>query len=136
MNFIHEMIGTKSFDANKSVTYYRESDGDDHHYFYQLLLIMCIVYRRAVHVSVYDKNFDDQVRPTVVPDDVIQPGSDKYWSPHPQTGVFGPAAEHSQVAGGERSFYSSAAANGGEDSVLEQKAFFRPLEDLEKPIEL
>ncbi|KAE9464646.1 hypothetical protein RHGRI_008806 [Rhododendron griersonianum] len=92
--------------------------------------------RRAVHFSVYDKNFDDQVRPTVVPDDVIQPGSDKYWSPHPQTGVFGPAAEHSQVAGGERSFYSSAAANGGEDSVLEQKAFFRPLEDLEKPIEL
>ncbi|XP_058206365.1 late embryogenesis abundant protein At5g17165-like [Rhododendron vialii] len=92
--------------------------------------------RRAVHVSVYDKNFDDQVRPSIVPDDVIQPGSDKYWSPHPQTGVFGPAAEHSQVAGGERSFHLSAAANGGEDSVLEQKAFFRPLEDLEKPIEL
>ncbi|KAI8565206.1 hypothetical protein RHMOL_Rhmol03G0242200 [Rhododendron molle] len=89
--------------------------------------------RRAVHFSVYDKNFDDQVRPTVVPDDVIQPGSDKYWSPHPQTGVFGPAAEHSQVAG---TFHLSAAANGGEESVLEQKAFFRPLEDLEKPIEL
>ncbi|XP_057462822.1 late embryogenesis abundant protein At5g17165-like [Actinidia eriantha] len=86
--------------------------------------------RRAVHVSVYDKNVDDQVRPTVVPDHVIQPGSDKYWAPHPQTGVFGPATEHSQVAGGELS-----SSNGREDSVLEQKAFFRPLEDLEKPTE-
>ncbi|KAH7854685.1 hypothetical protein Vadar_016778 [Vaccinium darrowii] len=92
--------------------------------------------RRAVHVSVYDKNVDDQVRPTVVPDDVIQPGSDKYWSPDPQTGVFGPAAEHNQVAGGERSSFHSSAANGGEHSVLEEKAFFRSLEDLEKPIEL
>ncbi|PSS32915.1 Alanine--tRNA ligase [Actinidia chinensis var. chinensis] len=89
--------------------------------------------RRAVHVSVYDKNVDDQVRPTVVPDHVIQLGSDKYWSPHPQTGVFGPATEHSPDAGGERGFHLSA--NGREDSVLEQKAFFRPLEDLEKPIQ-
>ncbi|KAL6956682.1 hypothetical protein U1Q18_004844 [Sarracenia purpurea var. burkii] len=87
--------------------------------------------RRAVHVSVYDKNVDDQVRPTIVPDHVIQTGSTEYWAPHPQTGVFGPAAEHSPVGGGERSFYSSA--DGPEDSVLEQKAFFRPLENLEKP---
>ena len=84
-------------------------------------------------MSVYDKNVDDQVCPTVVPDHVIQPGSDKYWSPHPQTGVFGPATEHSPVAGVERGFHLSA--NGCVDSVLEQKAFFRPLEDLEKPTE-
>ncbi|KAI8540572.1 hypothetical protein RHMOL_Rhmol09G0273600 [Rhododendron molle] len=86
--------------------------------------------RRAVHVSVYDKNVDDQVRPTVVPDEVIEPQSDKYWAPHPQTGVFGPDTGNDLAPGGE-----SSAVNGGEDSVLEQKAFFRPLEDLEKPME-
>ncbi|KAA8533495.1 hypothetical protein F0562_031071 [Nyssa sinensis] len=88
-----------------------------------------VTHRRAVHVSVYDKNPDDQVRPTVVPDDIIQPQSDKYWEPHPKTGVFGPATEHNHSAGSERGLH----ANGGEESVLEQKAFFRPLEDLEKP---
>ncbi|XP_059624984.1 late embryogenesis abundant protein At5g17165-like [Cornus florida] len=86
--------------------------------------------RRSVHVSVYDKNPDDHVRPTVVPDHVIHSQSDKYWAPHPQTGVFGPTAEHNLAAGGG---FRSLPANGGEDSVLEQKAFFRSLEDLEKP---
>ncbi|KAL7162970.1 hypothetical protein ACSBR2_039135 [Camellia fascicularis] len=83
--------------------------------------------KRAVHGSVYDKNLDEQVRPTVVPDDVIKPQSDKCWAPHPQTGVFGPATEQNPAAG----FHSTV--NGGEDLVLEQKAFFRPLEDLDKP---
>ncbi|CAK9187739.1 unnamed protein product [Ilex paraguariensis] len=84
--------------------------------------------RRAVHVSVYDKNPDgDQVHPTVVPDEVIQPQSDKYWAPHPKTGIFGPVTE-----GGERSFPSSPAS-ANDDSALEQQAFFRPMEDLEKP---
>ncbi|GMY06458.1 late embryogenesis abundant protein At5g17165 [Fagus crenata] len=84
--------------------------------------------RRAAHTSVYDKNLDDHTPPNVVPDHVIPPHSDKYWEPHPKTGVFGPPAGQS-TAGGERT------ANGGEDSVLEQKAWFRPtgLEDLEKP---
>lgn len=86
--------------------------------------------RRGVHVSMYDKNVDEQVRPTVVPDEVIEPQSDKYWAPHPQTGVFGPDTGNNPAPGGE-----SSAVNGGEESVLEQKAFFRPLEDLEKPIE-
>lgn len=83
-----------------------------------------------MHVSAYDKNVDDQVRPTVVPDEVIEPQSDKYWAPHPQTGVFGPDTGNDPAPGG-----GSSAVNGGEDSVLEQKAFFRPLEDLEKPVE-
>ncbi|KAM7463583.1 hypothetical protein LguiA_031704 [Lonicera macranthoides] len=86
--------------------------------------------RRAVHVSVYDKNLDDQVRPTVVPDEVIQPLSDKYWAPNPQTGIFGPATDQNQADGG---FHSVRANASTEDSVLEQKAFFRPLEDLDKP---
>ena len=48
---------------------------------------------RSAHFSIYDKNPDDQLPPGVVPDELIQPQSDKYWAPHPQTGVFGPAAE-------------------------------------------
>ncbi|CAK9172486.1 unnamed protein product [Ilex paraguariensis] len=83
--------------------------------------------RRAVHVSVYDKNPDDQIHSTVVPDEVIEPQSDKYWAPHPKTGVFGPATD-----GGERAFHTSHVV-ASEGSVLEQKAFFRSLEDLEKP---
>ncbi|KMT16739.1 hypothetical protein BVRB_3g050220 [Beta vulgaris subsp. vulgaris] len=88
------------------------------------------VFRRSLHASVYDKNVDDHVRPVVVPDDVIQLNSDKYWAPNPSTGVFGPAAE--QGAGVDRGFHASPS-NSGNESVLEQKAFFRPLEDLDKP---
>ncbi|XVF30415.1 hypothetical protein REPUB_Repub16aG0055300 [Reevesia pubescens] len=89
---------------------------------------------RSAHASVYDKNLDDQVLSTVVPDHVIQPESDKYWAPDPQTGVFGPATELKASAGGEQGFGSSLA-NGGVNSVLEEKAWFRPtsIEDLEKP---
>ncbi|XAR58164.1 hypothetical protein NMG60_11026569 [Bertholletia excelsa] len=93
----------------------------------------CLAVRRAVHASAYDKNVDDQIHPSVVPDDVIQPESEKYWAPHPQTGVFGPATEQNPATSGERGFQSYPS--GGEDSVLEQKAFFRPQEDLEKPVE-
>ncbi|XP_022719871.1 late embryogenesis abundant protein At5g17165-like [Durio zibethinus] len=89
---------------------------------------------RSAHASAYDKNLDDQVHSSVVPDDVIQPQSDKYWAPHPKTGVFGPATELDASAGGEQGFRSSLA-NGGVNSVLEEKAWFRPtsIEDLEKP---
>ncbi|KAK0591637.1 hypothetical protein LWI29_005279 [Acer saccharum] len=87
-------------------------------------------FRRSAHTSAYDKNVDDQVRPAVVPDDVIQPESDKYWAPHPRTGVFGPATENHESADGD------SPANGRDESVLEEKAWFRPtsLEDLEKPL--
>ncbi|TKY71085.1 hypothetical protein E2542_SST07380 [Spatholobus suberectus] len=89
----------------------------------------------AYSSSVYDKNPDDEIHSGPVPDDVIHATqSGKYWAPHPQTGVFGPPGD--QVAspptsGGERSFHSDATT----DSVLEEKAWFRPtsLEDLEKP---
>ena len=57
-------------------------------------------FRRAAHTSVYDKNLDDHTPPNVVPDHVIPPHSDKYWEPHPKTGVFGPPARQS-TAGGE-----------------------------------
>ncbi|XP_022844570.1 late embryogenesis abundant protein At5g17165-like [Olea europaea var. sylvestris] len=83
--------------------------------------------RRGVHASVYDKNIEEHVHSTVVPDYLILPQSDKYWAPHPQTGVFGPTTDHKPV-----DFYTSSTRASG-NSVLEQKAFFRPLEDLEKP---
>ena len=86
--------------------------------------------RRAVHASAYDKNLEEQVRPAVVPDDVIGGAGnpDKYWGPHPTTGVFGPAVDGKLAAGAP-----ATAANGG-GSVLDQKVWFRPLEDVEKPV--
>lgn len=87
--------------------------------------------RRGTHCSVYDKNLDDQVRPAIVPDDVIQPESDKYWGPHPQTGVFGPSEQEGRAAGGD--FISTSLPPPPNGSVLEQKAWFRPLEDTDKP---
>lgn len=82
-----------------------------------------------MHASSYDKNPEEQVRPAFVPDDVIgSAGSpDKYWSPHPKTGVFGPAAVDPNQLG----VAADAAAAGG--TVLDQKVWFRPLEDVEKP---
>lgn len=95
--------------------------------------LSALTLRRAAHASVYDKNPDEQSQPSIVPDNVIPPQPDKYWAPHPQTGVFGPAAEHSHTAGGKDG--SSPADIGEGASVLEQKAWFRPtsIEDLEKP---
>ncbi|KAI4330804.1 hypothetical protein MLD38_029053 [Melastoma candidum] len=87
--------------------------------------------RRIATASVYDKNPDDHIRPAVVPDEVIQPESDKYWAPHPQTGVFGPASGHKTTT------LETNPVNAGERSVLEDAAWFRPtsLEDLEKPLQ-
>ncbi|CAH9058624.1 unnamed protein product [Cuscuta epithymum] len=85
--------------------------------------------RRAVHASAYDKNIEEHAQPSAVPDEIIEAQSDKYWAPHPQTGVFGPDTVNTTSGG-------AAAAGEGfapPDSVLEQKAFFRPLEGLEKP---
>uniref|UniRef100_A0A0A0KUG6 Late embryogenesis abundant protein n=1 Tax=Cucumis sativus TaxID=3659 RepID=A0A0A0KUG6_CUCSA len=89
---------------------------------------------RAAHTSVYDKNPEEQVRPSIVPDDVIQPqaAADNYWAPHPQTGVFGPASDNPAAVAAA----ANRAADGGNYSAVEEeKAWFRPtsLEDSEKP---
>uniref|UniRef100_A0A0D9W8X4 Uncharacterized protein n=1 Tax=Leersia perrieri TaxID=77586 RepID=A0A0D9W8X4_9ORYZ len=91
--------------------------------------------RRAVSTSAYDKNVEDQVRPAVVPDDVIgSVGSpDKYWGPHPTTGVFGPAVLDPKLAAGAVAAAAKAGGADGGGSVLDQKVWFRPLEDVEKP---
>ncbi|KAL6843787.1 hypothetical protein ACP4OV_026358 [Aristida adscensionis] len=88
--------------------------------------------RRAVHASAYDKNVEEQVRPAVVPDDVIGGAGnpDKYWGPHPKTGVFGPAAVDATLAAAAP---DAAGANAPAGSVLDQKVWYRPLEDVEKP---
>ncbi|KAG9454366.1 hypothetical protein H6P81_007270 [Aristolochia fimbriata] len=86
--------------------------------------------RRNVHTSVYDKNVDEQVRPTVVPDDVIEAKGEEYWAPNPKTGVFGPAAEKEGLAGGARRISEPGQENG---SVLEEKVWFRPLGNDEGP---
>ncbi|XP_055830828.1 late embryogenesis abundant protein At5g17165-like [Solanum dulcamara] len=83
--------------------------------------------RRAVHMSVYEKNPEEYVS-LRVPDEIVETESDEYWTPHPQTGVFGPGTNHIINYGEYGSHFSTV------DSVLEQKTFFRDLEDLEKPI--
>ncbi|CAM0903017.1 unnamed protein product [Alopecurus aequalis] len=87
--------------------------------------------RRAVHESAYDKNVDEQVRPAFVPDDVIGGPNhpDKYWGPHPATGVFGPATEAGKLAAGA----AVAAANATGGSVLDQKVWYRQLEVEQAP---
>jgi hypothetical protein len=88
----------------------------------------CIpVSRRYIHSSVYEKNEDEGARLTRVPEDVIQAKSEKWWLPHPKTGVFGPA-EVQGWAGGDRHH----SREKSDESVLEQQAWFRPLEDVQK----
>ncbi|KAL8142709.1 hypothetical protein V2J09_015741 [Rumex salicifolius] len=81
-------------------------------------------------MCVYDKNVDEHVRPAFVPDDMIQQKSE-YWAPHPHTGVFGPASEPSSIVGAHST--AAVTSGGSESSVLEQKAFFRTAENLDKP---
>lgn len=68
---------------------------------------------------------EDELQATAVPDDVIKPDSDKYWSPHPQTGVFGPSTTDQSA---------TAEATRQDSAVLEETAWFRPisLEDSDK----
>ncbi|CAK8539257.1 unnamed protein product [Lathyrus sativus] len=95
-----------------------------------------IASRRAAYSSLYDKNADDHNHSGPVPDDVIQATqSTKYWAPHPQTGVFGPPGEQVTAGFHSASTADATAAVAAGGSVLEEKAWFRPisLEDLEKP---
>ncbi|XP_058778391.1 late embryogenesis abundant protein At5g17165-like isoform X2 [Vicia villosa] len=92
--------------------------------------------RRAAYSSLYDKNADDHNHSGPVPDDVIQAAeSTKYWAPHPQTGVFGPPGEQATAGFHSASTADATAAAAAAGSVLEEKAWFRPIsiEDLEKP---
>lgn len=96
-------------------------------FFFFWLLVCCCRRGLSAHASAYDKNPDEVVRQAVVPDDAIQPHSDKYWSPHPTTGVFGPGEENAAAAAAD------PAASPVDGSVLEETVWFRPLEDVDKP---
>lgn len=74
----------------------------------------------------YDKDIDYQVRPSSVPEEAVtnQTEPEKYWAPHPKTGIFVPVDEQ-KSDGSEREIMDG--------SVLEEKTFFRPLENLDKP---
>ncbi|URD72850.1 seed specific protein Bn15D1B [Musa troglodytarum] len=77
--------------------------------------------KRGVHASWYDKI--EEVRPSVVPDHAIDTKSDKYWGPHPTTGVFGPAADT-----GASAAVSGAAANAASGpAALDRTVWYRPL---------
>ncbi|KAL8233055.1 hypothetical protein R6Q57_002833 [Mikania cordata] len=86
-----------------------------------------LILRRELHVS-YDKNIDDQLHPSLVSEETVtRTEPEKYWAPHPKTGVFGPADKQNPSGASG----SEPAARDG--SVMEEKTFFRPLENLEKP---
>ncbi|KAG0460588.1 hypothetical protein HPP92_020491 [Vanilla planifolia] len=100
-------------------------------------LIPVAISRRASHFdSHYQKEIEEQVRPAVVPDYMVDASSDKYWGPHPTTGVFGPADLNGSSGGYARGFRHSPAAVDGEPSALDQTVRFRPLEleDLDKSL--
>ncbi|KAJ3689511.1 hypothetical protein LUZ61_018675 [Rhynchospora tenuis] len=85
--------------------------------------------RKGVHTATYDKNIDEAVvQPPVVPDHVIGDQPETYWGPHPHTGVFGPAGRYTRTtptAGAQKTVNDS--------SVLDQTAWFRPVEGVDKP---
>nr|GMC60972.1 late embryogenesis abundant protein At5g17165 [Ipomoea batatas] len=82
-----------------------------------------LTWKRKVQSSVYDKIPDEYIHPY----DVVQPGRGEYWTPHPETGVFGPASNHNHLAS-----HSMPVGAAVKHSVLELKVFFRSLEDLDK----
>ncbi|KAM0021107.1 putative Late embryogenesis abundant protein [Helianthus debilis subsp. tardiflorus] len=84
--------------------------------------------RRRLHESAYEKEVEDEVDVNVevppVEEMLHQPG-EEYWEPDPDTGVFVPASEQNSE--------EPAVSCSTEETVLDEKVFFRPQEDLEAP---
>ncbi|KAJ0243685.1 Late embryogenesis abundant protein [Hirschfeldia incana] len=82
---------------------------------------------RNGHTSAYDRNVEEESQASKVPDELIKSDSEKYWSPHPQTGVFGPSSSSTTDTTDEN-------CSTQDDSAMEEKAWFRPtsLEDMDK----
>ncbi|TXG75052.1 hypothetical protein ES332_1Z020300v1 [Gossypium tomentosum] len=76
---------------------------------------------RSPHASAYDKNLDDQVHATVVPDDVIQPQSDS-------TGLLTRGQGYLVLLRSNLTHLRVGAGHPFQcaNSVLEEKAWFRP----------
>ncbi|KAJ4773496.1 Hydrogen peroxide induced protein 1 [Rhynchospora pubera] len=85
--------------------------------------------RKGVHTTTYDKNIDEAVvQPAVVPDHVIGDQPESYWGPHPHTGVFGPAGRFTRTT-----LTAGARKAANDPSVLDQTAWFRHVEGVDKP---
>ncbi|KAI3762346.1 hypothetical protein L1987_52774 [Smallanthus sonchifolius] len=86
-------------------------------------------YRMKLHESAYEKEVEDEVdvnvEVTPVEDVLHQP--EEYRELDPETGVFVPVSEQSSD--------EPAVTCTTEETVLDEKAFFCPLEDLETPPE-
>ncbi|CAN6486904.1 unnamed protein product [Victoria cruziana] len=89
---------------------------------------------RHINQSAYDKNPEDHPTPNVLPDDVISQQPEKYWAPHPKTGVFGPAEKAgglpTNLDRGER-LISTPITQLAQGSILEQQAWFRTNSDVD-----
>ncbi|KAF3499501.1 hypothetical protein F2Q69_00044700 [Brassica cretica] len=72
---------------------------------------------RNAHTSAYDKNVEEELQPSKVPDELIKSESDKYWSPHPQTGVFGPSSSSTTDTADEK--LSREYLNRSDSNVLQ-----------------
>ncbi|GLJ23786.1 hypothetical protein SUGI_0451310 [Cryptomeria japonica] len=83
--------------------------------------------RFSIHSSVYEKNVDEGVDLTRVPEHVTVTTSQKWWAPHPKTGVFGPADEQNWAGGDPCHSHGKKA-----ESSLDQQVWFRPLEDVQR----
>ncbi|PKA55740.1 hypothetical protein AXF42_Ash012032 [Apostasia shenzhenica] len=95
------------------------------------------VSRRGAHyASHYEKEVEEQVCPEVVPNHMIDDSSrsNKYWGPHPITGIFGPADLNVTDGSASAALRHWPAAGNGGSSALDETVRFRPLdlEDLEK----
>ncbi|XP_076906521.1 late embryogenesis abundant protein At5g17165-like [Bidens hawaiensis] len=80
--------------------------------------------RRKLHESVYEKEVEEEVEATPPVEDILHE-PEEYWEPDPDTGVFVPASEQNSE--------EPAVTCTTEETVLDEKAFFRPQEDLEPP---
>ncbi|XP_076920995.1 late embryogenesis abundant protein At5g17165-like [Bidens hawaiensis] len=80
--------------------------------------------RRKLHDSLYEMEVEEEVEASPPVEDILHE-PEEYWEPDPDTGVFLPASEQNSE--------EPAVTCATEDTVLDEKAFFRPLEDLEPP---
>lgn len=89
-------------------------------------IIICWCSTRKLHSCVYEKKDEDLAAfPTMVQENIVDElHSGKHWAPNPATGVFGP--EHTVPPSHATERALPATVSG---SVLEQKVWFRQLED-------
>ncbi|CAI9302233.1 unnamed protein product [Lactuca saligna] len=82
-------------------------------------------FRRRLHESAYEKEVEDEVECEISAVGEITDKPEEYWEPDPETGVFVPASEQKSE--------EPAVTCTTEETVLDEKVFFRPQEDLEPP---